>query len=219
MFFQERDSGLIPLKMQFMVATLEDLGLDGWTPSFNLWLVPSTSSVEHNNLLGIDQLVKLEKKLSNEEISLLRRRYDDGYDLDTDTVYSQWKNLKDLIDSGVSCNGQGSCDDSSNSDMAHSDTVSAAEVTPSIKISSSLKKCLSKPMLHKLQKCKQRSVASTLHLPKHMTGDEFIEIMEEKERKKQEEIEKKYVNRKEKRKKERERIMLETRIYYKNMMS
>lgn len=38
------------------------------------------------------------------------------------------------------------------------------------------------------QKAKKRSVARTLHLPKHVTGDKFIE---EKERKKQEEIEKK----------------------------
>lgn len=91
----------------------------------------------------------------------LFRRYDNGYDLGTDSVYCQWKYLKDLIDSGVSGIQR----------FGHGHP--------------SLKKCLSELMP---QKAKKRSVARTLHLPKHVTGDKFIE---EKERKKQEEIEKK----------------------------
>lgn len=49
-------------------------------------LVPSTL---------VDKLVELEKKLSDDEISLYRRRYNN-----TDPVYCQWKYLQGLIDSG-----------------------------------------------------------------------------------------------------------------------
>ena len=45
------------------------------------------------------QLAEIEKELTNEKMALFERRYNNGFDLDVDPLYSRWKHLKDLADS------------------------------------------------------------------------------------------------------------------------
>ena len=58
---------------------------------------------------------------------------------------------------------------------------------PSREVSPILKEVLQKLVFH--QQKGKKSIARTVHMPRHMTGQAFITMMEEKERKKQEEIE------------------------------
>ena len=104
--------------------------------------------------------------ISIETILQYNNRYENGYDLDTDTQYNTWKLLKE---------GTGSQDTPlSKTKQAGSDAVSKA-----------FKEVLQTPSVTK--KKGRIPLSRTLTMPKHMTGSEFIELMEEKERLKQEE--------------------------------
>ena len=95
-----------------------------------------------------------------------------------DPVYSQWKHLKDL---------------SHTDNSQHHDFLSEPSPLATPSSISPLKEVLQVALL-KNKKGKTsvtRTGTCTLHMPKHMTGNAFIDMMKEKDRKKQEEIEKK----------------------------
>ena len=144
---------------------------------------PSPATVEKGH--SKKDLAELEMKLSKETISTYEKRYENGYNLDLDPIYGQWKSLKDQIPNHEP---DVSTSDNSLSSTCSEHNCNTVTVSPSRRVSPALKEALKKPALRQ-----KRSIPRphSLHLPKHMTGDTFIEIMEEKERKKKEEIENK----------------------------
>ena len=154
------------------------------------------------------QLAEIEMELTNEKMALFERRYNNGFDVDVDPLYSQWKHLKDL---SHTCPQQRDESDLEQSyDLPQKTPSPLATLDLSTSVSPVLKEVLKLPML-KNKKGKTSARTGTLHMPKHMTGDAFIDMMKEKEKKKQEEIEKKEKHKleRENKRKEREQLKLE----------
>ena len=170
----------------------------------------TSDSVPGSNTHLHEQLAKLESQLSDTKIHLFNNRYDNGYDLNVDPVYAEWKYLKDQINRcSELCRLSGSDDSlSSNEVTASVQTLIPITYSPSRKVSPALKAALYKPV--SCQNKTKKATGRILHMPKHLTGEAFITLMEEKEKKK-EELEKKEKCKleREEKKKERERLAQE----------
>ena len=176
-------------------------GTSGCTPAD----VPTVEISIHHLRKG---LVDFEMELSDKDISTFEKQYENGYNLDLDPIYSQWKRLKDQIQDHefavITSESQKSPSSVPQSSKEHL-TSPPMVITPSRRVSPALKNVLQKPTC--MLKKKSGIRPGTLHMPKHMSGDTFIKLMEEKERKKREEIEEKEKCKleREEKKKERER--------------
>ena len=113
-------------------------------------------------------LTEFELGLSSEVIAKFHQRFEDGYDLDIDEEYTRWKTLKNQSEEAHGCTSL---------------AQPTGKDTSSQKVSPAFKDVLVTPSFTK----KGKSAARTLHMPKHMTGEAFIKMMEEKKRMKQEE--------------------------------
>ena len=164
-----------------------------------------------------DTLEEIERSLSVEMKEKFERRLKEGFDLDIDPLYTNWKQLKLgqahstplRIASLSTAFGHASPPQRSPLSPKQVSNSTSKEVSPiSKEVSPVLKQVLNKP---KFKSTNKKRTTRTLHIPKHLSGEEFIEMMEAKEKQKQEEIEQKEARKREREEGTRSREVGKTR--------
>ena len=152
-------------------------------------------------------LAELESVLSKETLELYQTRCEEGYDLETDTVYSVWKKLKDAQLCKLNPVSKEVLPLFSKSEDSQA-TVPAVsiQVTPG-RATVTVESVLDTILVYPRKAAAEGKKGKSSEMPRHLSSHQMIAILEAKEREKQEEEDKKAklkAEREEKRKKRQE---------------
>ena len=169
---------------------------------------PSSSSCEASSSfkpsVGASKLAlkALEEELDQQTISCFTRRFEEGYDLTDDFTYITWAKLKKASQPLANISNTKDSHSSVSAPTQSSTTVpSILNATDKI-VEDVLK-------LPKRQQAKKQTQRGTAHLPKHLSGEEMVKLLDERRMKKireaQEKEERKAAREARKRKREEEK--------------
>ena len=131
-------------------------------------------------------LKALEELIDTDMKQTFLQRYEEGYDLQNDTLYIAWQNLKKKVQPALQ-------------DITNSQPQPSKSSIPACRIHPEISNLLHIPTVSR--EPKKTGNRGTANLPKHLSGEEMIRILEEKRANKIEEKENK-----ERRRVERERL-------------
>ena len=152
----------------------------------------STSLPKPRPTLNEKSLCDLEALMKPDTVQLYSKRHNEGYDVETDELYLVWSKLKKLT---ISENSQASFE----------------KEIPIPKSQQNVSTALKEVLTYPHPPSRPQKNGQTSSLPKHLSGDQVVQFLEERQRKKIQEEEDKAKRKEERERKKKEREVEEER--------